>query len=194
MRMQDVALFPLNTVLYPEGLLPLRIFEQRYVDMTKACIAEDSVFGVCLILDGAEAGAPAVPHAVGCTARIVEWAVPSPGLFNLIVRGESVFRIESRRLMADGLIRAEVQLAPPPMPLALPAANHGLGEVLEEVIRQVGRERFPQPLRTDDAAWVCHRLAEVLAVPQAARQQLLETPDPAAKLDLTTAMLRTLVA
>lgn len=192
--MQDMAIFPLNTVLYPESLLPLRIFEQRYVDMTKTCIAQESAFGVCLILDGAEAGTPAVPHAVGCAARIVEWEVPSPGLFNLLVRGESVFRIHQRRVMADGLIRAEVQLEPPAAPMPLPDSYRGLGEVLGEVIRQVGRERFPQPLRIDDAAWVCHRLAEVLAVPQAARQRLLEATAPAQKLELTTAILRTLVA
>lgn len=192
--MQDIALFPLNTVLYPEGLLPLRVFEQRYVDMTKACIAQKAAFGVCLILDGAEAGTPAVPHAVGCTARVVEWEVPGPGLFNLLVRGESAFRIGSRRVMPDGLIRADVQLEPPATPMPLPVSYRGLGEVLGEVMRQVGHERFPQPLRTDDSAWVCHRLAEVLAVPQAARQRLLEATAPAAKLELTAAMLRTLVA
>ncbi len=77
----------------PAGLLPLKIFEQRYLDMTKVCIRDDAPFGVCLIRDGAEVGAPAVPHPVGCTARIAEWDMPHLGLFQLVCKGEQVFRI-----------------------------------------------------------------------------------------------------
>ncbi len=188
----DIPIFPLRTVLYPDGQLPLRIFEQRYVDMTKACISSDGAFGVCLILDGSEAGVPAVPHRVGCSARIAQWEVPSPGLFNLVARGESVFRIHQRRTMPDGLIRAEVEYEPAAAPTALPEAYCGLAQILEEVIRQVGAQVFSTPLRLDDAAWVCHRLAEVLPLPLAARQHLLETRDPEAKTELVAEMLRTI--
>ena len=74
----EIPIFPLNTVLFPGGRLPLRIFEVRYVDMTKACIRDDAVFGVCQIRDGHETGTPAKPADIGCTARIVEWDVPHP--------------------------------------------------------------------------------------------------------------------
>ncbi|MGA0033351.1 MAG: LON peptidase substrate-binding domain-containing protein, partial [Burkholderiales bacterium] len=73
---QELPLFPLGTVLFPGGLLPLKIFEQRYVEMIKACLRDSTPFGVCLIREGHEVGVPATPHAVGCLARIEQWDVP----------------------------------------------------------------------------------------------------------------------
>lgn len=192
-RVVDIPIFPLDTVLFPDGRLPLRIFEQRYVDMTKVCIGEDDVFGVCLILDGGEAGTPAVPHAIGCTARIAEWDVPAPGLFTLLVRGERPFRILERRVQRDGLIRAQVELDAPPDALRVPGEYRGIALLLEQIIDRVGAEHFPAPPRLDDSAWVCHRLAEVLPLALAARQQLLEMRNPTAKLDLLGAQLHTLL-
>jgi uncharacterized protein len=186
----DIPIFPLGTVLYPDGMLPLRIFEQRYVDMTKSCIGNDSVFGVCLILDGREAGQPAVPHAVGCTARIDEWEVPAPGLFTLRARGEDVFRIIERRTQADGLIRATVAVDPAPLPQPVDDTRTALLQLFDRIAEQFGKHLFPQPHRRDDAAWVCHRLAEVLDLPQAARQRLLETPTPPAKQKLLWDLIR----
>ena len=78
---REIPIFPLSTVLFPGGLLPLRIFEQRYLEMTKTCIRDLTPFGVCLIREGQEVGAPAVPHGVGCTARILQWDMPHLGLF-----------------------------------------------------------------------------------------------------------------
>lgn len=193
--MSEIPIFPLQTVLYPCGLLPLRIFEQRYVEMTKRCIAEDSVFGVCLILDGREAGAPAVPHAVGCTARIVDWDVPSPGLFNLRTRGETTFRIVERRIEPDGLIRAEVVLhEAPPAPASPPEEHRALERLLSRIIDEIGAQHLPAPLRLDDPAWVCHRLAELLDLPLAAKQRLLETADASAKAALLSSALRAMVS
>ena len=77
---RDLPLFPLNTVLFPGGRLPLRIFEQRYMDMAKACLKDGSPFGVCLIREGAEVGAPAVPAEVGTLARITHWDMPQLGV------------------------------------------------------------------------------------------------------------------
>ncbi|HTS52418.1 MAG TPA: LON peptidase substrate-binding domain-containing protein, partial [Burkholderiales bacterium] len=85
----EIPIFPLGTVLYPGGLLPLRIFEQRYLDMTKSCIRDNAPFGVCLIREGTEVGAAAAPYAVGCTARIAQWDIPHLGLFHLVAHGES---------------------------------------------------------------------------------------------------------
>lgn len=174
----EIPIFPLGTVLFPAGRLPLRIFEQRYVDMTMACIRDDAVFGVTLIRAGFEVGKPAVPCEIGCTARIVEWEVPGAGLFMLMTRGESVFRILNRWTQPDGLIVARVELLEPPAPLPLPSRYEPLAQLLVSLIGEIGEEHFPQPQRLDDAAWVGNRLAELLPVEPERKQKLLEAGDP----------------
>ena len=71
-KRETVPVFPLQTVLFPGSLLPLRIFEVRYMDMAKACLKEGSPFAVCLIKEGSEVGAPALPEPIGCLARIAD--------------------------------------------------------------------------------------------------------------------------
>ena len=88
----DLAIFPLNTVLFPGGLLPLRIFEQRYMEMAKACLKNDEHFGICLIRSGREVGAPAVPESIGSTAKIVEWDMQQLGVLSVKVQGGQRFR------------------------------------------------------------------------------------------------------
>lgn len=175
----DIPIFPLNTVLFPAGRLPLRIFEVRYVDMTKACIRDNSVFGVCLIREGREAGVPAVPYTLGCTARIVKWEVQGAGLFSLITEGEQVFRILDSRRERDGLLRAQVELVEPMPTLALTPEHAALAEFVAELIDKLGAEHFSAPARLDDAVWVCHRLAEILPMDDDARLELLGLRDPA---------------
>ncbi len=125
--MKDLPLFPLGTVLFPGGLLPLRIFEQRYLEMAKACLRDSAPFGVCLIREGAEVGAPATPESVGCLARIVQWDMQQLGLLQLLVQGAERFRILERRVQGDGLARANVELlaeeADAPVPERLAACR-----------------------------------------------------------------------
>src|SRR5262245_4738255 len=87
-RVKDLPLFPLNTVLFPGGRLPLRIFEQRYMDMAKACLKDSSPFGVCMIREGLEVGDPAVPADVGTLARITNWDMPQLGMLHVVALGE----------------------------------------------------------------------------------------------------------
>lgn len=188
----EMPIFPLGTVLFPDGRLPLRIFEQRYVDMTKACIGNDAVFGVCLIRGGFEVGTPAIPCGVGCTARIVEWEVPSPGLFNIVASGESVFRILARRTTSAGLIMADVEMRDRPAVSAVPERHEPLVALLKRVIAEMGSAPFSQAMRFDDAAWLGHRLAECLPVPPERRQAWLESSEPVEVLDDITAVLKTL--
>lgn len=178
----ELPIFPLGTVLYPEGLLPLRIFEQRYLDMTKFCIRDDTPFGVCLIREGVEVGTAAVPYAVGCTSRIVQWDMPHLGLFQLVTHGESVFRILELWTTKTGLVQAQVELDDPSPPLPLPKEYAGMAELLEKIMAKVGAERFPSPARLDRAAWVGYRLAEVLPLESDTKQRLLEARDPVAVL------------
>src|SRR3954471_18486567 len=108
--MNDVPLFPLNTVLFPGGRLPLRIFEQRYMDMAKACLKDNSPFGVCLIVDGKEVGEPAIPADVGTLARIATWDMPQLGVLEVVAVGSQRFRIKEQRAGSNGLVRGDVEL------------------------------------------------------------------------------------
>lgn len=179
----EIPIFPLDTVLYPGGRLPLRIFEVRYVDMTKACIRDEAVFGVCQIVAGRETGVPAVPASIGCTARITSWEVPAAGLFSLVTRGENVFRIVEQHVQRDGLIRAQVVIEEPCQVHPLPSGWEPLGEMLGEIIQKIGPEHFDQPTRLDDAAWVAYRLAEVLPLSTERKLHLLQQRDARALLD-----------
>ncbi len=169
---RTLFLFPLGTVLFPGGLLPLKIFEQRYLDMTKACIRDNLPFGVCLIREGHEVGVPATPAEVGCLATIEQWDMPNPGMFHLLARGGERFRVLETRVAASGLLSADVVMLPPTLPCEPDAACVTL---LKSVIDRVGAENFPQPLKLEEGTWVAYRLAEMLSLPLSARQQLLET-------------------
>jgi len=178
----ELPIFPLGTVLYPDGLLPLRIFEQRYLAMTKSCIRDNAPFGVCLIHEGTEVGAAAVPHAVGCTARIAHWDMPHLGLFHLNTHGDRVFRILEQWTAKSGLVQAQVELDDPPASLPLPREYEELGALLERIIAKLGTARFPSPTRLDLADWVAYRLAELLPLELDTKQRLLEGRDPIAAL------------
>ena len=186
----EIPLFPLATVLFPAGRLPLRIFEPRYVTMTRACLRESAPFGVVLIRAGYEAGKPAIPHEVGCTARIADWRETAPDRFALLAQGESVFRIVERRAAADGLIVGRVELREPPDPTSLPERHAPLRAMLGRAIDHFGADALPQPHRLDDAAWVGNRLAEMLPMTPERRQRLLEQADPLAVLDEIAALLQ----
>ncbi|MGQ0524199.1 MAG: LON peptidase substrate-binding domain-containing protein [Betaproteobacteria bacterium] len=169
---RDIPLFPLSTVLFPGGVLSLKIFEQRYLEMTKACLRDGSPFGVCLIREGREVGEPAVPQGVGCLASIVEWDMPQLGLFHLVTRGGERFRVLDTRVGPNGLISGAVELFAPE---AAAEMDPPCLEVLKVIIEKAGIAHFPAPLRLDDAAWVSYRLAEVLPLDMGVRQELLET-------------------
>ena len=176
----ELPLFPLNTVLFPGGMLPLKVFEQRYVEMTKRCVRDDTPFGVCLIREGREVGEPAVPETIGCTARIGQWEVPHPNLFHLVARGERRFRIVRTAVAPLGLLTCEAELLPQEASAEAPDAL--CRKVLAALIERVGAERFPDPVQLDDAAWVGFRLAEALPLPMEFRQQLLETDSSSTRL------------
>jgi Lon protease-like protein len=184
---QEIFIFPLNTVLYPDGVLPLKVFEQRYIEMTKACLRDERPFGVCLIREGREVGTAAVPEPVGCLATIESWDMPQLGLFHLVARGGGRFRIRDMRVAANHLISAAVEPIPPDE--AAHEVEPLCREVLQAIIAKVGAERFPAPVRLDDAAWVGYRLAEVLPLEARAKQELLEITDAAARLERLRSLL-----
>jgi len=179
-----LPLFPLRTVLVPGGTLGLRIFETRYLDMVRDCGRSGSGFGVCLILDGDEAGAPATPAAVGTEARIEDFDTTPEGLLTLRVRGARRFHVRRTRVRADGLILGDVDWCAPDPDDPLRPEHVLLGDVLRQTLERAGAGALDVPqARFDDAAWVGWRLAELLSLDDAVRQALLQEDDPHARLD-----------
>src|SRR5690606_37382436 len=106
---EAVPLFPLHTVLFPGSLLPLRIFEVRYMDMAKECLKSGRPFGVCLIRQGREVGEPAVPEPVGCLARIAECDMEELGILKVTAEGVERFRIVSSEANRAGLLLGVIE-------------------------------------------------------------------------------------
>lgn len=175
--MNDLAvlpLFPLHAVLYPGGRLPLRIFEQRYMDMAKDCLKRETGFGICLILHGREAGEPAIPEEVGTLARIVEWDMQQLGVLQVVVQGSQRFKLLDYHAERSGLLRASVKMLPDDPPQAVPAEHEPLIPVLRAFFKEMGDQAPPEPHDFDDAAWVGFRFAELLPFYRDEKQRLLE--------------------
>lgn len=185
--MFELALFPLHTVLFPEGRLEVRIFEKRYMDMISACMKKTQPFGVCLIRSGHEVGEAAEPHTVGTTGHIVEWDMRQAGILQVSVCGGRRFRIERTRVREDQLIMGEVEYLPEEKTEALPPAHRDLRELLVKILEQTGEQTYTPPVKLDDAIWVAYRLTELLPLPGAVKQEVLEQPDAVPKLDLLAA-------
>ena len=181
--MNSIPLFPLNIVLFPEGALPLRIFETRYVDMVRRCMRETQSFGVVLIRAGNEVG-PAETFDVGTLAKIVDFHQLSDGLLGLSCVGQQRFRIRSRSRQSDGLNLADIDCLTEPPVAAVPARHARLAELLKSVLPQLGEVYTDIDMRLDDAAWVGHRLAEILPIPLTDKQACLELDDPIQRLDI----------
>ena len=179
-----MPLFPLRAVLFPGGLLPLRIFEQRYMDMARDCLRDELPFGVCLIRSGEEVGTPATPEDVGCLARIVQWDMQQLGLLQITVRGEARFRILERWALANGLTRARVAPIPADSDAPLPDEFLACARLLRLVIEEHGARTIEAPFRFDSSSWVSARLCEILPVPLAAKQKLMELADSRERLEI----------
>jgi len=178
MNAAELALFPLQTVLFPGGPLGLRVFEPRYLDMVGRCLKEQGRFGVVLLLEGAEAGSAVTVAAIGTSARIVDFDTLPDGLLGITCLGEQRFRVLRRWQQEDGLYLAEVEYLPPEDPSALPEEFAHLGELLREVLPKLGRGYAHVEAHYEDAGWVANRWAEVLPLAPTERLELLELSDP----------------
>ena len=186
----ELLLFPLRTVLVPGARLGLRIFEARYLDMVSECSRGGAGFGVCLLLDGGAGGAAATPAAHGTEALIEDFGTGRDGLLALQVRGARRFRVVRTRVRDNGLLVGEVDWAPPDPDDVLRPEHGLLATLLERLLEQVGGEHARAPAaRLDDAAWIGWRLVELLPISDAQRQELLQEPDPHARLDRLLALV-----
>jgi hypothetical protein len=175
-------------VLFPGGRLPLRIFEQRYMEMAKRCLKDGTPFGVCLIREGKEVGEAAIPAEVGCLVRIADWDMPQLGVLQIVALGEGRFRILARGTQADGLARGRVEPIAADADGPVPAGNARCARLLERVISDQP-DAVAAPHRLDSASWVGMRLAELLPLPMESKQELLEMTDALARLDRLNGLL-----
>lgn len=171
-----VPLFPLRTVLYPGGPLPLRIFEPRYLDMISDCLKRDAPFGVLLIKSGSETG-PATTYEVGTLARITDWYQGSDGLLGLTAVGEQRFRLLSAHRQADGLNIGEIEMLEPEGRYSLPEEYEPLAHILAGVLDDLGRLYESLDRQYDDAGWVSYRFFEILPISPEQKQSCLEAND-----------------
>ncbi len=194
---RDLAIFPLGTVLFPGGVLPLRVFEARYLDLVRECTAADSPFGVCLITEGSEVGEAARHEEIGCTARIVDFDTDGAGVLTLRAIGGQRFRVLERRVRDDRQVRADVALIEPDAPATIPGEFTACVSLLRRVVDDLAA-REPDPMRRmiaaphdfDSAAWVGNRLCEFLPIPPRARQKLMALDDALIRLSLIQQYLR----
>ena len=182
-----IPLFPLRTVLFPGGLLPLKVFEQRYVEMTKRCMKEGVPFGVVMITSGEEvatqADAPAFAN-FGTLATITAWDMPQLGILHVATEGLTRFQVREHRVQADRLVVADVVDIPNEPRVPLPAAAEPLARLLELIATRVGPQNFPTVHDYGDASWVGYRLAELLPLPLSIKQSMLEINDAGVRLQV----------
>lgn len=189
MKTIQLPLFPLHTVLFPGGPLPLRIFEARYLDMVSQCLQTDTGFGVCMIREGREVGESASTENLGVVARIIDWHQRHDGLLGITTIGEQRFRIASVRIQENQLAVAKVELLGNDPPIELPDRYLPLVDMLMRLIESAGHHYASLPRHYADASWVSYRLVELLPIEMRKKQLFLEMDDPLARLEELYQML-----
>jgi uncharacterized protein len=189
-----LPLFPLRLVLYPGALLGLKVFEARYLDLVSERLRSKQPFGVVCLKAGSEAGKTAAPIDF-VLAHIDTVDAEAAGILRLRCTGGQRFRIEGTpRQEANGLwIAPRVALvAPDPARSPGPAVLQTVAALAEAIRKLVADERCPfqEPFRLDDAGWVANRWCELLPVPLAAKQKLMELDDPVIRLSIVDGYLR----
>ena len=204
----SLPLFPLGTVLYPGGLLPLQIFEVRYLDMIGKCHKNGAPFGVVSLTRGSEVRKAANGEfsgdgfavedfsAVGTIATITEFSVPQPGLMAIRCEGAQRFRISSREKLKHGLWIADVTRLEEDMAVKIPddlqASANALGKLIKTLQqRKVPEDQLPlvPPYRLEDCGWVANRWCELLPIPPELKQSLMELENPLVRLELVSDIL-----
>ena len=190
-------LFPLGTVLFPDGVLPLQIFEVRYLDMVGKCIASGSPFGVVLLTEGREVRTPEGQerfHPAGTLASVHDSAMSAPGLMQVSCRGGARFRILSSERRPNGLWMAETELLEEDHAVPVPSELQGAADALDRVLAsldEVPEQRWPvlPPFRLDDCGWVANRWCDLLPLPNEQKYRLLMLDNPVIRLELLHDML-----
>ncbi len=197
--MASIPLFPLKTILFPDGRLPLQVFEVRYLDMIKRCIANGEEFGVVSLLDGSEIRMPdqhETLSAAGTMARIVDWSAPLPGLLQVSCVGTTRFQVKSAEQLKHGLWMAEVDEVAEDMVVPIPTEQQDVANALGALIRSLQKKQISTanmslapPYRLDEAGWVANRWCELLRLDLEEKQRLLLQENPVLRLELVQDVL-----
>jgi len=171
----ELPLFPLNTVLFPGGILPLRIFEPRYLDMVKDCMRNQHGFGVCMIIQGEEVGHQTASAALGCEARIIDFDQTPDGLLGITTKGERRFHVEQVRIRSNGLVMGQVSWLGESPEVVIAPEYFVLSQILQRVLDKADISFDKKQL--ENADWVSWRLAEWLPLSNLERQELLQESD-----------------
>jgi len=207
-----IALFPLSVVLFPQGVLPLRVFEARYMDMVRDCMRDETSFGVCLTADGKSPSTDTVLTTadVGCLARITAWDMQQLGLLQIRTVGGDRFRLLASESQPNGLLVGEIDLIEADEDQPIPDEHRPcvdlLTRIIEDMSAQLAEKRrtgeatdgnpvlaqlpFEEPYQLESSAWVSNRLCEVLPVPLKAKQKLMELTDAATRLEIVHTYLK----
>lgn len=183
MQSEQIPIFPLHTVLFPGGPLPLRVFEPRYTDMISKCLKSNHGFGVCLIREGNETGPAATSHEVGTIAKIEDWHMRRDGLLGIEVKGERKFHIKRQSIASDQLLTAEIEYLNEEPVIEVPPEFMELVDLLEERVAQMGKRYSKTELKFTDASWVGYRLAELLPLRLSQKQYFLQLEEPLRRLE-----------
>ncbi|MEM7764402.1 MAG: LON peptidase substrate-binding domain-containing protein [Pseudomonadota bacterium] len=187
-EVDEVPLFPLGTVLYPAGPLPLRLFEARYIDMVSRCMRDSKPFGVVAIREGRETG-PSIIHETGTLARIVDFYQGSDGLLGITAVGDQRFKLLDETTADDGLRVGRLQLLDAEPEITLPERFEPLADMLDNVLDDFGKLYENVPRLLNDASWVGYRFCEILPLPLMQKQRCLEIEDPVGRLDIIATLL-----
>lgn len=179
-----VPIFPLRSVLFPGGALPLRIFEPRYLDMISNCMKDGSRFGVCLIREGQETGEAAEPCDVGTLVDITYFNMRDDGLLGVTIQGVQRFELLGTEVQENQLILGDIRLLEPEPGQALPEKYRFMAVMLRSIIDQLGYPYVRLPEAYDDATWVSCRLSELLPIPAQRKQEFLQMNTPLDRLEL----------
>lgn len=185
----DIPLFPLHTVLFPGGALPLRIFEPRYLDMVGGCLKTESGFGICLISEGRETGEAAESYDHGTLATISYWQQLPDGLLGVTVRGQQRFQILEHKVDKNKLTTARVELLENEPVVKLPLRFNALADMVRDMLQEMGHPYTTLPKHYDQASWVSYRLAELLPISLLQKQYFLQLDDPIERLERLSAIL-----
>lgn len=179
----EIPLFPLSTIVLPGGKLPLRLFEQRYINMVKECFKNESGFGVCLIQDGGEAGEPAKPYPRGTLVSLIDFDQGPDGLLHITAQGQQEFSLLTYAANEDGLLMGQVQLQDSDQPTVMSDDYRELSRKLAIILQYVEPNVIYEEKQLDDPDWVCNRLLELLPLAAPSKFELLQLPTNKARLD-----------
>lgn len=161
------------------------------MDMVRACLRSGTSFGVCRITEGSEVGKPARHESVGCLARITDWDMAQAGVLQIVARGEQRFRVIERQIQSDGLVTARIESIDDDPAEDIPAEYavcadllRGIVDDLAQRVGEPAEHPVAEPYEFESCTWVSNRLCELLPIPVAARQKLMELPDSRARLSL----------